>query len=261
MRSPFSILAASFVVAMFAGCAATDGDASYDVEGDSPPEGASIDPLAAPGLGVPASLGLDKRHILYLTFDDGPNPATTPRVLDTLRAHGAHATFFLTGDRIRGNEAIVRREWAEGHMIGSHQQQHVVGASLSLFRTWVPLERDTIDAVVGERVPRFFRYPGGNGSTAKQAILRAEGYDDGGIGWDIDSLDWCFQAGRCARQEVPVAQQRDFLGYLYAQTDRRGGGVILFHDIWSNTANRLDAILTHFEERGYTFGALPTEGR
>jgi peptidoglycan/xylan/chitin deacetylase (PgdA/CDA1 family) len=55
-----------------------------------------------------------------LTFDDGPDPETTPRILDTLRRHGAHATFFLISERIPGNEAIVSRIVAERHELANH---------------------------------------------------------------------------------------------------------------------------------------------
>jgi peptidoglycan/xylan/chitin deacetylase (PgdA/CDA1 family) len=260
MRSPLVALAATATLTFLAACAASDGAVDdgpdYDMEGDT-----SEEALGSPGIGVPSSLHLDKRHRIFLTFDDGPNPTTTPRVLDTLKAHGIHAAFFITGVNIRGNEALIRRMHAEGHVIASHQWRHVVRAPIDQFRTWAPLERDTLDQVVGTRLPRFFRYPGGAGSTAREDILRANGYVDGGIGWDIDSLDWCFKNGSCTRPEVPVAQQRDFLTFLYTQTDRRNGGVILFHDIWPNTAARLDTILDHFESEGYAFGELPTQGR
>ena len=62
------------------------------------------------------------RHIA-LTIDDGPDPNTTGRILDVLLEHEAKATFFLIGENIAGNEAIVRRMLAEGHEIGNHGWQ------------------------------------------------------------------------------------------------------------------------------------------
>jgi peptidoglycan/xylan/chitin deacetylase (PgdA/CDA1 family) len=205
------------------------------------------------GVAVPRSLDLDKRKIVYLTFDDGPNRALTPRILDVLARHRAKATFFLTGDNIRGNEDIVRREAAEGHIVANHQQKHVV-ASTSQFAQWVPFERDAIDRVVGTPQPKYFRYPYGDGNAAKEAILKREGYVDGGVGWDLDTLDWCFAGGRCSRAP---GYESDFEGWVVAHTQSRGGGVALFHDVQSVTANHLDSILTRLESLGYRFANLP----
>jgi peptidoglycan/xylan/chitin deacetylase (PgdA/CDA1 family) len=55
-----------------------------------------------------------------LTLDDGPDPATTPALLDLLRQHGAHATFFVLADNVPGNEALLRRMTDEGHELGNH---------------------------------------------------------------------------------------------------------------------------------------------
>lgn len=206
------------------------------------------------GVAVPRSLELDKRKIVYLTFDDGPSRAHTPRILDVLARHRAKATFFLTGDNIRGNEDLLRREAAEGHIVANHQQKHVV-ASTAQFAQWVPFERDAIDRIVGTPQPKYFRYPYGDGTAAKEAILRREGYPDGGVGWDLDTLDWCFAGGRCARAP---GYEGDFEGWVIAHTQSRGGGVALFHDVQNITASHLDSILTKLERLGYTFGSLPT---
>ena len=60
------------------------------------------------------------RPLVALTIDDGPHATITPRALDVLAAHGAHATFFLLGEHIPGNEAVVERMRAEGHELGNH---------------------------------------------------------------------------------------------------------------------------------------------
>ena len=61
-----------------------------------------------------------------LTFDDGPSPTCTPILLDGLRERGVHATFFLIGSKIDGQEELVRRMQAEGHQIGNHSYDHVM---------------------------------------------------------------------------------------------------------------------------------------
>jgi len=62
-----------------------------------------------------------------LTFDDGPDPTYTPRVLDLLRQHGARATFFMVGHRVAAHPDLVRRVLAEGHLLGSHSWSHRPG--------------------------------------------------------------------------------------------------------------------------------------
>ena len=66
-------------------------------------------------------------HVVALTFDDGPDPEQTPRVLDTLREHGVRATFFLIGSKAELHPEIVRRMAAEGHAIGIHTWSHSPG--------------------------------------------------------------------------------------------------------------------------------------
>jgi peptidoglycan/xylan/chitin deacetylase (PgdA/CDA1 family) len=69
--------------------------------------------------------------VVALTIDDSPHPITTPRILDALAEHGAHATFFLIGDRIPGNEEIVRRIVDEGHELGNHLMSNAPSIRLS----------------------------------------------------------------------------------------------------------------------------------
>lgn len=256
MRAP--LIAAFAAAALAAGATACvdapdDAPVPDDAEfGDSLPEG-KLD-----GYTVPVSLGLDKNRVLYLTFDDGPSPTLTPKILDVLARHGVPATFFVTGVNIAGNEAILRRARDEGHIIANHQWRHVV-ASLDQFRAWVRLERDLIRDVVGP-MPLYFRYPYGAMTADKERVLEEEGYVDGGVGWDIDTLDWDFGPdGRASRAEVPAALKNDFVGWVVYQAERRGGGVVLFHDVQSITAERLDTILARLKARGFRFAQLPRE--
>jgi peptidoglycan-N-acetylglucosamine deacetylase len=63
---------------------------------------------------------------LALTFDDGPDPTFTPRILDTLREHGAKATFFMVGARVEAHPELVARVRDEGHQVGSHSHHHAM---------------------------------------------------------------------------------------------------------------------------------------
>ena len=247
-----------------AGCGGLPDDAG-DLDAPVPDDVAAGDSLdehdhgalgKADGYGVPASLGLDRRRVVYLTFDDGPSAALTPRILDVLARRGVKATFFVTGANIAGNERLLRRARDEGHIVANHQWQHVV-ATEAQFRAMVPRERDALRALVGE-MPLYFRYPYGAMTPAKEALLKGWGYVDGGVGWDIDSLDWDYGPdGRSTRREVPTQYRADFEGWVLHQVERRGGGVMLFHDVQSITAAHLDSILGKLLARGYRVGQLP----
>ncbi len=227
---------------------AEEGDSQYGVS----------EAAAAPGVRVPTSLGLTRNGTFYLTFDDGPSARYTRRIMEVLATHHAPATFFVTGANIAGNEAILREENTAGHHVANHQWSHVVATSTQ-FTGFLTRERDTLDRALGVPHPRLFRYPYGAGNTAKEAVVRANGYPDGGIGWDVDTLDWCFGPDAYC-DKVPTAYRRDYVGWVVSEARRTGGGVMLFHDIQGVTAINLDTILTRLEGLGYHFGALPSRG-
>jgi len=72
-----------------------------------------------------------KEHAVYLTFDDGPIPQSTPFILDTLREHGIKATFFMVGDNVRKHPELYKQIVDEGHQVGNHTYNH-----LGAFKHW-----------------------------------------------------------------------------------------------------------------------------
>ena len=71
---------------------------------------------------------MDRRErAVYLTFDDGPIPESTPFLLDTLHHYGAKATFFMVGDNVRKYPQLFERIKAEGHQVGNHTHNHISG--------------------------------------------------------------------------------------------------------------------------------------
>ncbi|MDG0812050.1 polysaccharide deacetylase family protein [Cohnella rhizosphaerae] len=107
------------------------------------------------------SKGIADREIA-LTFDDGPHPVYTPRLLDLLKAHGAHATFFVVGAHAEKHPDIVRRMYEEGHDIGIHNYVHrsnwIMGP-VSV-RRHVVRTGDIVERITGMR-PRYYRPPWG----------------------------------------------------------------------------------------------------
>ena len=77
----------------------------------------------------PRALWRLNRHekAVYLTFDDGPIPEATPIILDILREHGVHATFFMVGDNVRKYPELYQRVVSEGHQVGNHTHNHIGG--------------------------------------------------------------------------------------------------------------------------------------
>lgn len=113
--------------------------------------------------------------LVALTFDDGPAPDHTPRLLDILAAHDAHATFFLIGDRAEAYPSTVAQIRAAGHEIGNHYSglSHVTGLSGGEFREGL---LRTERALQLETEPKLFRPPGGRIRVAQIRVLGENGY-------------------------------------------------------------------------------------
>lgn len=155
------------------------------------------------------------KPVVALTFDDGPDPDTTPTVLDILVDHNARATFFLVGERAQQHPEIVARILADGHAVGSHSQAHAAAwltppdELLVDYRTG----HDSVTAVVGGPVPAF-RPP--NGHMAARTALGQRMLPATVWLWSLDTEDW--------RASTSTAQIVD--------TVRRAtpGDVVLLHD-------------------------------
>jgi peptidoglycan/xylan/chitin deacetylase (PgdA/CDA1 family) len=152
---------------------------------------------------------------LALTFDDGPDPGTTPRVLDLLRARGARATFFLVGERAQRAPDVVRRMAAEGHEVANHSWSHrspwLCGPRGT--DTEVGRAHETLARLAGV-APRHFRPPWGMVNAALFPALRRHG--ERCVFWSIQP------EGR--RPAAAEAQARHVLRRA------RGGAIVDLHD-------------------------------
>jgi peptidoglycan-N-acetylglucosamine deacetylase len=154
---------------------------------------------------------------LALTFDDGPDPVWTPRLLDLLGRLGARATFFPIAPRAAAHGVTIERMQAEGHAIGLHCGQHVRHSERDA--AW--LERDTdaaLELLAGVGVtPTFWRTPWGD--TAPWSTKIARERDLRLIGWTADTQDWrgdsateMFEATRAALADGAIVLAHDGLG-------------------------------------------------
>jgi len=162
---------------------------------------------------------------MALTFDDGPNTAITPRVLDILAQEQVKATFFVVGQRVAGREYLLRRMHNEGHEIGNHSWSHppFIQIPPADMEMQLRITQQAITAA-GVPAPHLFRPPYGAvdptvmGHT-RMAIIR----------WNVDPADW----------ELKDAQQ--VKDHLVAMA--RPGGIVLLHDMYPSTADALGPAL------------------
>jgi peptidoglycan/xylan/chitin deacetylase (PgdA/CDA1 family) len=198
-----------------------------------------------------------------LTFDDGPNPATTPQVLEVLRAHGVPATFFINGKNVssEATEAIVADVVADPLFhLGNHSWSHPNMTTLSAGTAADQIDDNTavIEAAGGE--PTYFRFPFGSANCSLAQAVRDRGYKI--TGWHVDSADWCFSTGTpgsCPASRfkwVDDDVRNDMLGFVMRQVRQRDGGIVLFHDIHQYTADSLERVIETMEDEGFTFVGL-----
>jgi peptidoglycan-N-acetylglucosamine deacetylase len=153
---------------------------------------------------------------LALTFDDGPNPAVTPALLDLLERHGARGTFFLTGKHVRAFPELTREIAARGHVIGNHTDTHPSLIFLSAAELLDELRRchESIESTTDGYQTRWMRPPFGFRGPALDGVVRQLGYS--GIAmWSRLARDWRPQPAK---------------GMIRRLRRARGGDVILMHD-------------------------------
>jgi peptidoglycan/xylan/chitin deacetylase (PgdA/CDA1 family) len=195
----------------------------------------------------PATLALAPKEVV-LTFDDGPWPGPTQKVLNALKHECVRATFFLLGRNATAAPALGRRELADGHTIAYHTFSHPLLNRMSVAAADAEIDRGiaAVDrAVYGEasggtrakpRVP-FFRFPGFAASPALLDRMASRGLVV--FGADLWASDW---------NPMSPAQQ---LALTLARLDAAHGGIVLFHDTKSQTAAMLPAFLRALKVRGY----------
>jgi len=209
------------------------------------------------GVTVPDKNGFAKR--VALTFDDGPNPETTPQVLDILKAHGIKATFFINGMRVTSDAArsILGRILGEGHILANHSQRHLNLKTVSAAKVDSEVKSTHDIILTAGGTAGYFRFPFGSATCGAIETVRGYGYHV--TGWHIDSADWCFAAGTAGYcspgtfKYVPNDFRSDMVGYVMSQVKSKNGGILLFHDIHQNTASHLESIIGQLEQGGFTF--------
>lgn len=174
---------------------------------------------------------------IALSFDDGPDPAFTPVILDLLKAEEVKTIFFCIGKKIAGSEEILQRIVEEGHLIGNHSYSHHYLFDLfAADKMQEDLQQmDDATRTVTGLMPKFFRPPYGvTNPNLKKAVARG-GYTS--IGWNLRSLD-------------TVIRDEDRL--LQKVLKRvKPGSILLFHDTSETTVKILGPLIRALREKGY----------
>ena len=181
---------------------------------------------------------------VYLTFDDGPDPVNTVKVINTLIEYGVPATFFFTGENMRKHPAVVKQAHDAGFSIGLHGYSHISMRKLTGKEIIAELNEtnDLLEEITGTR-STIMRPP--YGAVGETEIDVIDGLDLQIYLWSLDTLDWA--------QNDAHEILRNVEDYL------RPGDIILMHAFsgqW-RSAEVLPSVIEFIQEMGYEIIALP----
>ena len=190
---------------------------------------------------------------IYLTFDDGPNPRATPRLLDVLQQHGVRATFFIIDRHLTPDTApIVKRAFEEGHAVALHSHTRtLMFYSPSLLATTLQEAAARMEVMTGHVPCRAFRPHAGNRSIPMLMGAGRAGYRVVGWGWML--WDFNFFRAKTAASLVPRLARK-----------ASPGDIVVIHDGHhvDPRADReyaietVDALIPELRARGFQFGTI-----
>jgi peptidoglycan/xylan/chitin deacetylase (PgdA/CDA1 family) len=176
---------------------------------------------------------------VVLTFDDGPHPKNTLRVLAALKKECVKATFFAVGTMVQSYPESLQAIADDGHTIGTHSWSHANIGRMSRARATNQIERGfrSINAAVDIQIAPFFRFPGLNDSKIMKSYATKRGYAI--FSTDVSSDDW---RGIGAKTIIRRTMSR---------LRQKKSGIILFHDTKYATATAIPALLQALKKGGY----------
>lgn len=180
--------------------------------------------------------------VVAMTFDDGPHPKLTPRLLDMLKERNIKATFFVIGKCVAEYPDIAKRIVDEGHEIANHSWSHPQLTKLSpaAFDTEISQTNDAIEKATGVR-PVTMRPPYGAINAGLTKRLNEE-YGLSVILWSVDPLDW------------KIRKSDHVSSHIIKNT--APGAIILAHDIHASTVDAMPAALDTLQSKGYKFATV-----
>lgn len=178
-----------------------------------------------------------------LTFDDGPHPENTQRILDILNQNGAIATFFLQGSEVEKHPQLAREILACGHQIGNHGYAHF-DAKKNPLRAYIDdihHAQNILQDVTGIRLEKLFRPPFGNITSMAFILLALNGYRF--VFWSADSQD------SFIKNPLKLVAHVETMNIT-------SGDILLFHEDYYHTVTALPAILKAIRQRKLTFSKI-----
>lgn len=174
------------------------------------------------------------RTLVALTFDDGPSRETTAQILDILARYKMHATFFLLGKNIPGNEDLVQRMINEGHQVGNHSWSHpeLTKVSSEEAQAQIQQTQDAISKATGRTTASVVRPPYGSINHSVASVIKLPA-----VNWSVDTLDW--------KSHNPAAILEVVKKTVYP------GAIVLMHDIHQTTVDSLPAVLEYLRDNNY----------
>lgn len=206
---------------------------------------------------------------IILTFDDGPNPGVTNRILDILQDYNVKATFFVIGKNVIAYPELMKRILDEGHIVGNHSMTHYALKNLDPLLWEKKVRSEVLDAhevifpYMGNNRHYYFRAPEAVWAKKYAEFLNSDPIGKQYIGpilWDIggeieykngryvQAADWA-----CWSKKISINDCMS--GYLYEARLRRGG-VMLMHDLRHQSVEMLSKMIPELEDRGFTFSTL-----
>ena len=182
-----------------------------------------------------------EEKVIALTFDDGPHPVLTPKILDVLDKYEVKATFFVVGKMARSYQGTLKSIALSGHEIGNHTYNHLAenNSNSDKIKNEILLTEDTVFELTAKKT-FLFRPPTGYCCESAVRMTREMGYTT--VIWDIDTRDWAHTPPEKILDEVKK----------YA----KNGSIILFHDFIgkdSPTIEALELVIPWLKEQGYKF--------
>lgn len=181
------------------------------------------------------SAGVQNIKRIALTFDDGPHPIYTPKLLEGLKERGILCTFFVTGENASLYPELIAQMKEDGHLVGNHTYHHVQLSAVGedLFLQELSETNRVLEDILGTEIV-FVRPPYGDWNKAIETQINMLP-----VLWDIDPLDWCSNnAQKVVHQVVEQAEDET---------------IVLLHDYYETSIEAAFEIIDELTKEGYTF--------
>ena len=181
-----------------------------------------------------------ENKIAALTFDDGPDPINTVKILDVLKEYNVKATFFLQGNHVEKYPEITKRIFEEGHLIANHSYSHPHLMEFSSLDSvlYQLTKTDSLIKNITGKSHKYFRPPFGELSPEQKAFLEGKGFEI--VMWDVSTKDW----------DINNVSADDIINTIDAKVF--DGADILMHSTGANTAEAMPRIIELLKSKAYS---------